>query len=261
MPSTWRLLTWNVNSVRARLDHVLTYLAEHQPDIACLQETKVEDRLFPKVPFLELGYSVTTHGAKGHAGVATLSRQQPHSTRSGFEGPYKDRHARILVTQIDDVEVYNLYVPNGQAVDSEAYDYKLEWLAELRAELNRGDKAARPLILCGDFNIAFDDRDLYDPEPFVGRVHCTDRERQAFSGLLELGLEDCFRRLQPEGGHFSWYDYRANGFARGLGMRIDYVLASSSLASRCRSADYDSGPRGWDSPSDHLPMMVEFAAP
>ena len=145
MPSTWRLLTWNVNSVRARLDHVLTYLAEHQPDIACLQETKVEDRLFPKVPFMELGYRVTTHGAKGHAGVATLSREQPRSTRSGFEGPYKDRHARILVTEIGDVLVYNLYVPNGQAVDSEAYDYKLEWLGELREELERSGAAARSL--------------------------------------------------------------------------------------------------------------------
>lgn len=252
------LITWNVNSVRAHLDHVLTYLAEHDADVVCLQETKVEDKLFPKVPFLELGYTVTTHGSKGYAGVATMTKQAPDDVHRGFrEGP-ADAHRRILNTRVGGVRVYNLYVPNGQEIGSEAFVYKLDWFRRLREELDAHESPDDDVILCGDFNVVPDARDVWDPEGLEGRLHLTDDERAALRGLLDFGLEDCFRRLCDEPGHYSWYDYRQNMFGRGLGMRIDHVYATPGLAGRCTEVLHDAEPREWDAPSDHLPVTARF---
>jgi exodeoxyribonuclease-3 len=258
MAGSLTLITWNVNSVRARLDHVLTYLAEHEADVVCLQETKVEDRLFPRVPFMELGYTVTTHGSKGYAGVATLTKSAVDEVQVGFrEGP-RDEQCRILNTMVEGVRIYNLYVPNGKAVGSDAFAYKLSWLARLRDEVVAHEKPDAALILCGDFNIAPDDRDVYDPERMCGELHFSDEEHAALGELVAFGLFDCFRERCEEAGHYSWYDYRGNMFARGLGMRIDHVYATRSLADRCGELIHDHEPRGWDAPSDHLPVTARF---
>jgi exodeoxyribonuclease-3 len=259
MAGSLTLTTWNVNSVRARLDHVLTYLAEQDADVVCLQETKVEDRLFPRVPFMELGYDVTTHGSKGYAGVATLSKLVPEEINRGFRDGPRDEQCRVLRTVVDGVRIYNLYVPNGKAVGSEAFAYKLRWLARLRGELSAHENAAGAVILCGDFNIAPDDRDVYDAERMRGELHFSDEEHAALGELLAFGLFDCFRARSEEPGHYSWYDYRGNMFGRGLGMRIDHVYATRLLVDRCEEVVHDHEPRGWDAPSDHLPVTARFA--
>lgn len=253
-----RIVSWNVNSIRSRLDHVLTYLSDHEPDVVCLQETKVEDALFPKVPFMELGYRVHIHGSKALCGVATLTRGGAGDVVRGFREGKPDTHCRVLSLTVAGVRIYNLYVPNGTSLDSEAYRYKLAWYQRLRAELDAVAKPSEPLVLVGDFNVAPDERDVWDPPAFAGRLLFTQAEHRALAELQAFGLIDCFRRHCGEPGHYSWYDYRTNGFARGEGMRIDLVLATPTLAERCVSVVHDDKPRGWESPSDHVPVVATF---
>lgn len=253
------LLTWNVNSIRARLDPTLTYIDEHEPDVVCLQEIKVEDKLFPRVPFMEMGYTVTTHGAKGYAGVVTLTKQKPRDVHRGFrEGP-EDEAPRIVSLEVGGVRVYNLYVPNGQSLGSEAFSYKLAWLSRLRAELDAHCDPAQPLLLCGDFNIAPDARDVYSVEAMQGHTHFSPPEHEALAHLQAFGLRDCFRKHEQGAGHFTWFDYRAASFERGQGLRIDLILASAPLYERCVEVVQDLEPRGWDKASDHCPVRARFA--
>lgn len=254
------LTTWNVNSIRMRLDHVLTYLADHEPDIMCLQETKVEDRLFPKGPFMELGYTVTIHGGKALCGVATLTREAPSEVHRGFRDGDADKHPRILNTVVGGVRVYNLYVPNGTQLGSEAFAYKLAWLGRLREELDAHCNAGEAVAVVGDFNIAADDRDVWDPESTRGRLLYTDEELAAMENLVGFGFEDCFRKHNEAGGHYTWFDYRTNGFARNQGLRIDKIFATPSLAARSIEVIHDAEPRGWDVPSDHCPVTGRFSA-
>ena len=258
--SGFTVTTWNVNSIRARLDHVLTYLADHDPDVLCLQETKVEDRLFPRVPFMELGYTVHLHGAKALCGVATLTKRKTDDVHAGFRDGERDKAARILEVLVDGVRVYNLYCPNGTEVGSAAYAYKLAWFARLRDQLDRHHRADEDILLVGDFNVAPDDRDLHDPEQARGRLLFTDEEHAALRNLVDFGLVDCFRQHDERPGQYTWFDYRTGGFARGEGMRIDHVYATPGLARRCLSVVHDPEPRGWDVPSDHLPVTATFAA-
>ena len=258
MDDSFSIATWNINGIRARLDLVAMWLARHEPDIVLLQETKVEDQLFPRVPFLELGYEVVHHGSKGRAGVATLSKKPVAETYLGFRDGPTDQHCRILNTLIDGVRVYNLYVPNGQSLGTEAFQHKLQWLERLCDELGRHHDADAPLVLAGDFNIAPDDRDVHDPAAMRGHIHFSEPEHAALAQLQEFGLRDCFRKHCSEAGHYSWFDYRSNAFARGLGLRIDLVLASRPMYDRCTSAIMDHEPRGWDGPSDHVPVVVRF---
>jgi exodeoxyribonuclease-3 len=258
MPTPLSIMSWNVNSIRARLDHVLTYLYDHTPDVVCLQETKVEDRLFPKVPFMELGYEVHVHGGKAQAGVATLTKQASHEVRVGFAQGDPDRHPRVLVVRIGDLRIYNLYVPNGTTVGSEAFRYKLEWFRRLRAELEATATPSDPVVLVGDFNVAPDDRDVWDPARFRGGILFTDEEHAALAHLLGFGLQDCFRIHVAEGGHFSWFDYRTNALQQNEGARIDLVLASAPMAARCLEVSHDTVPRSWDVPSDHVPVLARF---
>jgi exodeoxyribonuclease-3 len=253
-----RIATWNVNSIRARLDHVLTWLADNEPEIVCLQETKVEDQLFPRVPFLELGYQVTVHGGRALAGVATVTKQRPTEVRAGFHDGEPDPNPRILEVVVHGVRVFNLYVPNGTAVGSEAYVYKLDWLRRLRQQLDASYSAKDPLVIVGDFNIAPEDRDVWNPPAFAGRLQFTEPEKEVLRELLEFGLVDCFREHESAGGHFTWFDYRTNGFLRNEGMRIDHVYATEPLASRCTKVVHDAEPRSWDVPSDHLPVVATF---
>lgn len=259
MPAPFSLMTWNVNSIRARLDNVLTYLDEHQPDVACLQETKVEDQLFPRVPFMELGYQLAISGSKGYAGVATLIKgAKPEDVQVGFaEGP-ADKHRRILACTYAGVRIYNLYVPNGTALGSDAFTYKLEWLARLRAEVEAKFSADDPVILCGDFNIARDERDVWSVESMVGGTHFTPEEHAALDGLEQLGLRDCFRKHDQEPGRFTWFDYRDGSWEKKHGMRIDYVYASAPMHERCVEVVHDWEPREWDTPSDHVPVTAKF---
>jgi exodeoxyribonuclease-3 len=258
MPTPLSIMSWNVNSIRARLDHVLTYLYDHTPDVVCLQETKVEDRLFPKVPFMELGYKVHVHGGKAQAGVATLTKQASDEVRTGFAQGDSDRHPRILVVRLGDLRIYNLYVPNGTTVGSEAFRYKLEWYRRLRAELEATATPSDPIVIVGDFNVAPDDRDVYDPARWQGGILFTDEEKAALQHLLGFGLQDCFRLHVAEGGHFSWFDYRTNALQNNEGARIDLVLATAPMAARCLEVSHDLVPRSWDVPSDHVPVLARF---
>lgn len=250
------VLTWNVNSVRLRLDNVLTYLEDHTPDVVCLQETKVEDKLFPRVPFMELGYEVHTHGSKGYAGVATMTRRPAEEVQRGFVD-HKDKHCRILACTVQGTRIYNLYVPNGTALDSDAFPYKLDWLAKLRQELD-DHFAGQSVVLVGDFNIAPDDRDVWDTKAMQGGTHTSPDERGALKHLLDFGLTDCYRKFESEGGHFTWFDYRGNAWPKRHGLRIDHVYATSDLAERCQSVVQDLEPRDWDTPSDHVPVVACF---
>lgn len=252
------IMSWNVNSIRARLDHVLTYLYDNAPDVVCLQETKVEDKLFPRVPFMELGYQVHLHGGKALAGVATLTKREPDEVRAGFARGEPDRHPRILVVRVGGVRIYNLYVPNGTELGTEAFEYKLQWLGRLREELDAECSPGEPLVIVGDFNIAPDARDVWDPERFVGQLLYTEAEHQALARLVAFGLHDCFRRHVSEGGHYSWYDYRTNGFELNEGLRIDHVYATACMAERCEEVVHDRKPRSWEVPSDHVPVIARF---
>lgn len=255
---TLRVATWNVNSIRARIDHVATWLADHEPDVLCLQETKVEDNLFPRVPFLELGYTVTVHGGRALCGVATISKRAPIEVHAGFREGEPDRHPRVLECVIDGLRIFNLYVPNGTELGSDAFAYKLAWYRRLAAQLRAPVASGEAVAVVGDFNVAPDDRDVWDPGAFRGRLLFTDEEHAALRELLDIGLTDCFRAREPGGGHYSWYDYRTGGFARHEGLRIDLVLASASLAARCTAVVHDDVPRGWDTPSDHVPVVATF---
>lgn len=258
-PAPFSLLTFNVNGIRARLDAVLTYLAEHEPDIACLQEIKIEEKLFPRVPFMELGYQLQINGSKGYAGVATLSKQKPDEVFKGFREAPADSHCRIINAVIGGVRVYNLYVPNGTSLGSEAFAYKLRWLERLRLELDASTQATEPLIVCGDFNIAPDARDLVDPATMVGCTHFSPEEHAALARLLAFGLRDCFRKFNDQAAQFTWFDYRAGSFRKNLGMRLDHVYATAPLYDRCTEVVHDAGPRGEEGASDHIPVLAKFA--
>ena len=259
MTAPFTLLTWNINGIRARLDGVLTYLAECEPDVVCLQEIKCEEKLFPRVPFLELGYQLQVHGSKGYAGVATLSKLKPDEVVKGFRSEPADSHCRIVNAVIGGVRIYNLYVPNGTALGTEAFAYKLQWLERLRQELDASARADEPLLLCGDFNIAPDARDLVDPATMVGCTHFSPEEHAALARLQAFGLRDCFRKFNEEPGQFTWFDYRAGAFRKNQGMRIDHVYATAPIYERCVEVVHDQAPRSWESPSDHIPVLAKFS--
>ncbi len=253
-----RIATWNVNSLKVRLPQVLDWLKEHSPDALCLQETKTEDPNFPRAEIEAAGYSALFAGQKTYNGVAILSRiaaADPLAALPGFDDPQK----RVLAATIGGVRVINLYVPNGESVESDKYRYKLAWLEALKAWLKQ-ELARHPrLAVVGDFNIAPEDEDVHDPKLWEGQVLCSEPERAAFRELLELGLKDAFRLFddQPEKS-FTWWDYRMNGFRRNLGLRIDHILLSPALASACSACAIDKAPRAAERPSDHAPVVADL---
>jgi exodeoxyribonuclease-3 len=253
-----KVATWNVNSLRVRLPHVLKWLEREQPDLLALQETKLKDEDFPADAFGAYGYTATFAGQSAYNGVAILSRAPP--TASCYDiGGYVDEQRRVLGASFGALRFWSLYVPNGQFVGSDKYRYKLEWLAALRALL--ADELARHplLLLVGDFNIAPDDRDVHNPAAWDGKIMCSAEERAALQGLYELGLDDAFRLFPQPEKVFSWWDYRAGAFRRNQGLRIDLVLASKPLSQTCSGCRIDKEPRGWERPSDHVPVVAEFA--
>jgi len=252
------LASWNVNSVRARLPRLVAWLARRQPDIVCLQETKVVDEAFPREELAESGYCATVFGQKTYNGVAILSREEPVDVTFGLPGDPPDAERRLVAATVGGVRVASVYVPNGKEVGHPAYQFKLEWLARL-AEWVRANLGAQPLVLAGDFNIAPEDADVWDVALWEGRNLFSEPEKAAFRALLAAGLVDTVRLHHPEGGLFTWWDYRQGAFHRGWGLRIDHILASRPLAARCRAAGVDRDERKGEAPSDHAPVFAEFA--
>ena len=253
-----KIASWNVNSLNVRLPHLLHWLAEAKPDVVALQETKLEDHRFPEDALLEAGYRSVFAGQKTYHGVAILARQAISDVQAGIPG-FDDPQKRAIAATVGDIRIVDLYVVNGEAVGSEKFAYKLRWLDAVREWL-RAELAAHPkLVVLGDFNIAPDDRDVWDPKRWREKILCSTPEREAYRGLLELGLSDSFRLFNDEAGQHSWWDYRLSGFERGWGLRIDLALVSDALKSRCSAAGIDREPRGRERPSDHTPVWVEIA--
>jgi exodeoxyribonuclease III len=253
-----KIATWNVNSLRVRLPHVLKWLEREQPDLLAMQETKLKDDDFPADAFSAYGYVATFAGQSAYNGVAILSRTPPSAVCYDIGGGYVDEQKRVLGATFGSLRFWSLYVPNGQFVGSDKYRYKLEWLAALRVLL--ADELARhpAVLLVGDFNIAPDDRDVHNPLKWQGKIMCSDAERAALKGIYDLGLDDAFRLFPQPEKIFSWWDYRAGAFRRNQGLRIDLVLASKGLSQTCRGCRIDKEPRGWERPSDHVPVVAEF---
>lgn len=253
-----RLAAWNVNSLKVRLPHLLDWLADQKPDALCLQETKLEDHNFPRAEIEAAGYHVAFSGQKTYNGVALLARSPIGDVVCG-NPHFPDEQKRLIAGTVDGVRVVCAYMPNGQAVGSDKYDYKLRWLAALETWL-AAELAANPqLALAGDFNIAPEDRDVHDPQAWAGQILCSDAERAAFRRLLGLGLQDSFRLFAQPEKSFSWWDYRMLGFQKNQGLRIDHVLLSAPLAARCTAAGIDRAPRKRERPSDHAPVFADLA--
>jgi exodeoxyribonuclease III len=278
-----KIATWNVNSIRTRLEQVVAWLLENPVDVLCLQETKVVDADFPRSPLEKLGYHLYISGQKAYNGVAIMSREPLADVSTGFApilGTEElDAQKRVITGIIQDIRIINLYVPNGSSVGSEKYEYKLRWLQFLRQYLetliqDRESKPEEPekieaiqnpkskiqnpksICICGDFNIALEDKDIHNPKGREIQVMATDLERQALRKVLELGLSDAFRKFTQEGGHFTWWDYRAAGFQRNRGWRIDHHYLTPELYEKASSCTIDIAPRKLPQPSDHTPVIL-----
>lgn len=253
-----RIASWNVNSLRVRLPQLAQWDAAANPDLLALQEIKCTDEQFPRAELEALGFECAVAGQKTYNGVALLSRAgQPTDVVTDLPGLH-DAQRRVLAATVGDVRVIDVYCPNGQAVGSDKYAYKLEWYAALARFLAVELELHPRLVVLGDFNVAPEDRDVHDPAAWAGEVLCSPPERAALQALLALGLSDCFRRFEQPPATFSWWDYRAAGFPRNAGLRIDLVLASAALAAACADCRIDPVPRGWERPSDHAPVLADF---
>ena len=257
-----RIVTWNVNSLKARLARVEAWIAATEPDVLCLQETKMADEAFPHGAFAALGYESAHHGEGRWNGVAVISRVGLDDVRPGFADGRDDPDpdARILWATCDGVRVASCYIPNGREVGHDHWHYKLDWLGRLHDDLAvNADVAADPVVVVGDFNVAIDDRDVWDPAAWEGATHVTPEERAAVQRLVDLGLVDVFRERHAAAGLFSWWDYRDLAFPKGRGMRIDLVLASLPVAAMLDFVVVDRNERKGEKPSDHAPVVADFA--
>ena len=254
-----RVATWNVNSLKVRLPHLSDWLRQHEPDVVCLQETKLTDDKFPVAELAAIGYRSTFAGQKTYNGVAVLTRAAttPAVTDVQVNLPnFEDEQKRLLAVSLDGLRIVNGYFPNGQAVGSDKYAYKLRWLAAL-ADWLRGQLALHEkLLVAGDYNIAPEDRDVHDPKAWEGQVLCSEPERAAFRALVALGLNDSFRLFAQPERSYTWWDYRNLAFRRKMGLRIDHILLSSALASQCTACAIDIEPRKREQPSDHAPVIA-----
>ncbi len=256
-----RIASWNVNSVRSRLDQLTAWLARSAPDVLCMQETKVEDDVFPHEALAEVGYRAVVFGQKSYNEVAIAAKfgLAIEDVKRNLDDDPADAQRRLIAATIEGVRVVDVYVPNGQAVGTPAFAYKLEWLERLRRELAAGYTPDQQILVCGDFNVAPEPIDVYDPKKWAGSVLFTDEERAALKRLFDWGLRDAFRDLHPdEAGLYSWWDYRMGAFRKNRGLRIDLALVTPPLGARCRSVTIDKRPRELERPSDHAPVVVEI---
>ena len=256
-----RIATWNVNSLTARLPRVEEWIAYAQPDVLCLQETKQADAAFPHGAFATLGYETAHHGDGRWNGVAIVSRVGLSEVSTGLGSDDDAQGTRVIAADCGGVRVLSVYVPNGRSLDSEHFTAKLAWLARLRVLLDETTTPDRPVAVCGDFNVAPDDRDVWDPAQFVGATHVSQPERDALAELQSWGLVDSFRRLYDDAGLFSWWDYRGGNFHRHQGMRIDLILVTEVLATRTTYALIDRNARKGQKPSDHAPVFIDTSVP
>ncbi|PWK92497.1 exodeoxyribonuclease III [Fulvimonas soli] len=252
-----KIASWNVNSLKVRLPQLAQWLADARPDVVALQETKLEDARFPVDELAAAGYRAVYSGQKTYNGVAILARGEPQDVVTDIPG-LDDPQRRILAATIGDLRVVDLYVVNGKAVGDPKYAYKLDWLAKVREFLAREHERHPNLVVLGDFNIAPDDRDVYDPVAWGGEVLCSPPEREALKRITDLGLHDSFRLFEPDGGHYSWWDYRQGAFRRNMGLRIDLILLGDALKPAARAAAIDREPRRWERPSDHAPATLDL---
>ncbi len=253
-----RIATWNVNSLTARLPRVEEWLGYAQPDVLCMQETKVADGAFPAMALSALGYETVNHGDGRWNGVAIASRLGVTDVQHGFGPDVDEQGCRLVAATCGGVRVHSIYVPNGRAVDSEFYKAKLAWLDELRRFVDLTCAPSDPVVIAGDFNVAPEDKDVWDPAEVSGATHVTEPERSALRALEDWGLVDSFRSLYDQDGLYSWWDYRAGNFHKHKGMRIDLLLLSEPLARRCRYALIDRNARKGRQPSDHAPVFVDL---
>jgi len=252
-----KIASWNVNSLRVRLPHLLTWLTQQQPDMVALQELKMEDKDFPIAEISQAGYHAVFNGQKTYNGVALLSKQPLEKIEKAFPD-FMDEQRRVLAANLADVRIINLYVPNGASVGSDKYEYKLRWLKQLRDYLKAQLLLYPKLIVLGDFNIAPEDRDVHDSKAWQGNVLVSEPERIALRDVIADGFIDSFRLFEQGIGHYTWWDYRLNAFKRDLGLRIDHILISHALQSSCTACYIDKTPRTWERPSDHAPILAQF---
>lgn len=258
-----RIATWNVNSIRLRLDNTLAWLAERQPDIVCLQEIKCQDEQFPREAFEQLGYNVAVHGQKGFNGVAVLSRLPFDEVTSGLPGGDGDVQSRFIEVVVSTpqgvVRVCGIYLPNGNPVDTEKYPYKLEWMARLKAHIANRLTYEEPLVVCGDYNVIPEPEDAANPAAWAGDALFLPQTRAAFREILNLGMTDALRATTQAPGLYSFWDYQAGAWQRNNGIRIDHLLLSPQAADRLKATGIDKHVRGWEKPSDHVPVWADLA--
>ena len=253
-----KLATWNVNSIRAREERLHRWLGAHQPDVLCLQELKVTDDAFPRLPLQTLGYHAAVHGQKTYNGVAVLSRVEPLAVERGFGDGGDDTQARLVTALVGGVHVVSAYVPNGQEVGSDKWAYKVDWMSRLRSWLDRRFAKSDLVALGGDFNVAPEARDVCNPVKWEPSVLFHPEARAALENVRAWGLVDAFRLHNQAPGFYTWWDYRMLAFPKGRGLRIDHVLLSEPLAAKCASARIDRDERKGNQPSDHAPVVVEL---
>ncbi len=253
-----KIATWNVNSVRARLAHLLGWLDKATPDLVLLQEIKCMDDAFPTLEIEAAGYNCAVRGQKSYNGVAILSKEPIKAVQKGFRNGYDPENARLIAATISGARLINVYVPQGQTTESEKFKYKLEFLQELKQEIANLNDSKKPFAIMGDFNIAPNAEDVWNEEIMKNRVSFHPKEHEQLKEISETGLTDIFRKFDQRPGQFSWWDFRTRGFERGEGMRIDYILANSVLTSSCRTCIIDLSARKQDRPSDHAPVIGEF---
>ncbi len=253
-----KIATWNVNSVKARRERLLAFLARHAPDVVCLQELKTEEKGFPFEEVRAAGYFAAVLGQKTYNGVAVLSREEPADVSTGFGDGGDESQARLVAATVGGLRIASAYIPNGKEVGSEKWPYKLEWLARLAAWVER-QADGPPLVLCGDFNVAPEERDVASPAAWADSVLCHPEVRSAWERILSAGLVDSFRLHHAEGGLYSWWDYRMLAFPKNEGLRIDHVLLAPALVPRCTGAFIDRDERKGKLPSDHAPVFAELS--
>jgi exodeoxyribonuclease-3 len=254
-----KIVTWNVNSIRARLARLVSWLDKNQPDILCLQETKATDTDFPLEEIKKTGYNCIFTGQKSYNGVAILSKTEASNIITNLPGDPNDQEKRFISAQIEGIQIINVYIPNGSEVGSEKYYYKLKWYGRLKEFLSNSFDPTIPLLICGDFNVAPDDRDVWDVKQWTGKLHFSEPEKEAHQSLMSWGLKDALRLHNQNSGVYSWWDYRTMGFQKGLGLRIDHILVTDVLASRCNEVTIDREERKGEKPSDHAPVVGVFS--
>ena len=260
------IASWNVNSIRSRLQQVIKWLEDEQPEVLCLQETKVSDKEFPHINFEDIGYNVKFYGQKSYNGVAIISRNKISDIKYGFAGELNQSEIseelnfqkRIISGQINGIRIINVYVPNGSSINSEKFKYKLNWLSMLNDYLVKQSRRGEPTCLLGDFNIALNDNDIYAPDKFTGSIMASKIERQKLRNALGTRFTDSFRVFEKLSGHWSWWDYRNNSFDLNKGWRIDHIYISNDLLSNLKSSVIERSQRENIQPSDHAPVMINL---